>query len=339
VIGYDEQSPSPSPSTPQPQPPPPIHHYTNNFIGLHSATMKQGWDDYARDAKPRLMKTFSCGDTIATKQVQPNMLTIWRKYVGHDDEFLRDEWDNWLHGEELKANALELLDLYSAEIQTHMNNTGMSEAEVLAGIDVLEPLNETYPTFNYEKLITSVEFDVYWSELLHERYGNEMAAMFTAAVGNPHETEFKELIPLAKQSHDTGDYMAYHAYWAADENRSYLAQHAPYHSMRWQVMDEVFVDAGYYPRWYFGECGICYTYPHTNGWTFVPTRGWKSCGAFTDYIDDILEFNNMIKLWNKNNQGRCFGGTLFAYGGWGWDDFNFEPGDLAELSTAMQQFG
>jgi hypothetical protein len=103
-------------------------------------------------------------------------------------------------------------------------------------------------------------------------------------------------------------------------------------------MDRVFVEHGFYPNWYFGEAGICYTIPESGGWAFVPSEGWKSCGPFSEYIDDIELFNTLLADWNDLHGGRCYGATLFAYGGWGWDSFNFEPGDLLELSEVLATY-
>ena len=332
-------------NTPEPPPPPPpvgpepIVHYSGNFVGLHSATLKQGWDTYAIEAKPTVMKLFSCGDAMEAKARNPNMLVVWRKHIGNDGSYLEGD---------IKANMQKVVNWYAEEVDTHSKNTGIPVATIIKQIDVMEGLNETYPTFNVDHLLRAVDADLWFSQLLNAEFGAEIkAGIFTAAVGNPYDgsipndprpSEFPLLLSLAKESHEGRAHLGYHGYWAADENQSYLVEHFPVHSGRWQEMDKVFNAAGYYPTWYLGECGICYTYPQSNGWSFVPTRGWKSCGPFSDYIQDLVAFNDNIILWNAENQGRCFGGTIFAFGGWGWGDFNFEPGDLAELANAMSVY-
>lgn len=310
--------------------PDPIEHYSGNFVGLHSALLKEGWDTYAVNAKPNLMKVFSCGDAVRAKAMQPNMLTIWRHHVGNDGGYLEGD---------IKADALKVLDMYSAEIKTHGDNAWMTELDVLKYVDVLESINETYPSFNTDHLLRAIDFDMWFSEHLHNRYGDAVSAgVFTAAVGNPFEGEFPLLLPLAEQAMQMGDYFGYHSYWSADEIYSYLIPHWQWHAGRWQEMDRVFVDNGVYVKWYFGEAGICYTTPESGGWSFVPSEGWKACGSFSDYINDIEMFNNMIIDWNSTHQGRCYGGTLFCYGGWGWESFDAEPGDLLELGDLMETY-
>ena len=326
IIGYEPGTPPPQPGNP----PVPIVHYSRNFVGLHQCFLKQDWDKYLRETHPVVTKCFTCGDTIAVKKVEPRTLGVWRKHVDADG--------TWLDGDR-KANAKKFLDLYSNEVQVHCWNEGIPEAEALAMIDVMESINETVPSNNQQHIEKAVEFDCWFSDLLHERYGNQVkAGILTVAVGNPFESEVPLLLDAAKRSHEGNAILGYHSYWAADNVRGYINEGWEWHAGRWQQWDKVFNDAGYYPRYYLGESGICYTYPESNGKTFVSTRGWKSCGDFPNYIAQIEKFNSNITVWNANHQGRCYGGTLYAYGIWNWDDFDFNPGDLALLIAAMKKY-
>ena len=325
IIDYVVEPP-PTPGNP----PVPIVHYSKNFIGLHQCFLKTDWDKYIRETHPTVTKCFTCGDTIAVKKVEPRVLSVWRKHIDADG--------TWLEGDR-KANAKKFLDLYSNEVQVHCWNEGIPEAEALAMIDVMESINETVPSNNQQHIEKAVEFDCWFSDLLHERYGNQVkAGILTVAVGNPLEDEVSLLLAAAKRSHEGNAVLGYHSYWAADSVKSYIDTGWQWHAGRWQEWDKVFNAAGYYPTYYLGESGICYTYPESNGAQFVPTRGWKSCGSFPNYIAQIEKFNSNITVWNATHQGRCYGGTLYAYGIWNWDDFDWNPGDLALLITAIKKY-
>jgi len=339
-IGYIEHvGASPSPSTSPPPTggePDPIVHYSGNFVGLQHYIPKDGWLDYIREAKPTVTKCFSCGDAIRAKQAQPQMLSVWRKLAGDDG--------SWLIGDR-QANARKLVALYEAELETTCNNMGISRAEALKWIDVIESLNETVPSNNANHIRDAVEFDVFFSNYVAEVFDGALkAGILNVAVGNPYAveddggSEIKLMLPCARESHEGRAILGYHGYWSADEKQSYMADNWKWHAGRWQEWDKVFNEHGYYPTYYLGECGICYSYPESDGEQFVATKGWKSCGDFQSYIDQIENFDTYIFLWNAQHQGRCFGSTIFIYGHDGWWDFDFEPGDLAELADAMKEY-
>lgn len=320
--------------TGQEQPEPPfepepdeIIHPTNNLVGLHSASMDTGWREYLDIAQPNLMKVFSCGDAIEVAMQRPEMFVIWRKYVENDGSHLIGD---------LQANALWLVDLISRDIDLTARDSGWTEEIILDCIDGVESLNETVPSHNQPHIEKAVAFDVYFSEYLHSRYGDKVAAcLLNTAIGNPHESEVPLLLPVAQRCHEYGDVIGYHTYWAANRETNWLESLWDYHAGRWQKWDEIFTSRGYYPRYYGGECGIVFS---TDGSWLDPTAGWKACGDFPSYIEQIVEFNRRMNAWNETHGGRCYGGTLFAFGGWGWDSFKIGVGDLVLLREEMAKY-
>ena len=327
IIDYIIVTPIPPPVGGEPLP---IVHATSNFVGLHHCFLKTDWDKYLTEAKPNVVKTFACGDTVTAKKLYPNTLAVWRKHVSNDG--------GWLEGD-IKGNAKKFFMLYKNEVELHSWNNNTTEEETLKYIDVMESINETVPTNNAQHIIKAVEFDCYFSYYLHQTYGEQVhAGLLTVAVGNPGEDEIILLVPAAQVAHDQGDYLGYHTYWAADRNKTYINTGWIWHAGRAFEWDVVFNKSGLYPKYYFGEGGICHTFPESNGAQFIPTEGWKSCGDFPSYVAQIEIYNKNIIAWNKAHQGRCFGGTLFTYGSWGWEGFEFNPGDLALLTTAMKKY-
>ena len=341
VVHYNDftggDPPLPPVEPPTGNAPQPIVHYSSNFVGFQSYIPKAGWLDYIKVAKPTVCKFFSCGDVIRAKQAQPQMLSVWRKHVDNDG--------GWLVGDRV-ANARHLISLYEAELATTYNNMGISRAEAIGYIDVIESLNETIPSNNAAHIKAAVEFDVSFSQFTKTLFGDGAvkAGILNTAVGNPFAVsddggaEISLLLPAAKESHEGRAILGYHGYWSADTTQSYLLQNWEWHAGRWTEWDKVFNQHGYYPQYYLGECGICYSYPASHGAQFVSTKGWKSCGNFQNYINQIEDFNELIDDWNYFNQGRCWGSTIFIYGHDGWKDFDFEPGDLALLREAMKAY-
>ena len=314
-----------TPEPPPPPEPPTIVHYSNNFVGLHSTFQKTGWDTYLREAHPTVMKNFAFGDAIAVKKVEPRALSVFRRHISDDGGWLEKPVDQ---------GAKELADVYEAEIMTYCRNVGRTLDDVMAEHKeiVIESLNETIPSFNPDHIIRSVAFDVRFSQEVHSRWGRWFpVGMLTVAVGNPHETEVELLKPAARQAVKENDFLTYHGYWSANKTTNWLLANWKFHSGRWTEWDKVFAEAGLKPRYYSGEMGICRV--TDDGWSFVPTEGWKSCGDFPNYIKQLDLFNKAVIDWNLKHGNRFYGGTVFTYGGWGWDNFDFGPGDLALLTA------
>lgn len=316
------------PVDPQPEPPtggePTVYPDPGVLIGLHSQRTKDGWLDYYRKTKASAFKGFTVAQCVAAKQASPETLVIYRRHVDNDGAYI--------NAPDLVASARALLDLYAAEFAGYSQASGMSVADILKHIDVLESVNEVIGTQDPE-LEPAVAFDVAFADAIRVRYGHQVSAgLLTIAVGNPHESEVVKLLPAARKAAEDGHYIGYHPYWSANTERSWLAEKWQWHAGRWCEWDRVFTAHGVYPRYYGGEGGICYA---ADGDSFQPNRGWKSCGSFGKYITDLVRFDRLARAWNATHGNRFRGLTVFCYGGYGWEDFDFEPGDLAELAEAL----
>lgn len=310
-------------------PPEPIAHPSRNFVGLQHYAAPRDWDKYVAEAHPVATKFFFGGTAIQGKQAFPEMLTVWRKFVSAGTTGRMIEGNRW-------ETSLELLDEYSAEIRTISSQTGMSEEEIVDHIDVLESLNETMPSLNYQAILKSVEFDYYYAQHVFDRYGYDIkSGLLNVAIGNPHETEVEMLLPCAQMSHEGKSVLEYHGYWGADENMDYMEVYWPYHAGRAFEWDKIFTARGLFPTYVLSETGIVYLMD--NG-AFDPYSGWKQCGDFPNYIAQLERFNARILAWNQQNQGRCYGGTVFIHGHGGWSNFDFAHGDLMLLNEEMKKY-
>jgi hypothetical protein len=66
-----------------------------------------------------------------------------------------------------------------------------------------------------------------------------------------------------------------------------------------------------------------------------PGDGWKSCGDIERYARELVWANQWYTNWNNTHEGRLLGCALFTTGGWGWDKFQLQGGDLAVVTAAL----
>lgn len=294
-----------------------------NHIGLHSGFPRaQSWP-YIESSGTNIQKFFSAGDAYQAGTRAPGIVSIWRKFVG--DPGITDP---------IATQAQWLVDQYTAEINTASAALGVTVEQLLSKITAVESLNETIPTFSPTVLQRAVEFDCRFAEKLHSRYGSLIApVLLNVAIGNPHESEVVNLLPAAQASVQYGGFLGYHAYWTRNEQQGFISDYWQWHAGRWMEWDAIFRDNGVYPRYALGEGGIVYA---PDGVSFNSGKGWKSCGSFELYLDDIQEFNARVTAWNAQHANRCAGLTLFGYGNWGWDNFELGDGEVALLNNWAQ---
>jgi len=303
-----------------------IPHPTNNYIGLHAGEPWSKWNSYITQGKPNVAKCFSLGFALDTKRMAlPGTLVVWRKFSDDYVDSVPPLYDN----------ALKLVNYYDAEIQTAANNMGLSRDALLQQMDgiVIESVNEKIPTFNVPQLQNVVEFDRIFCELVKQKFnGHLRPGILIAAIGNPYETEVQYMLPAVRAAIANNGLIGYHSYWTSNEtdNGQWLVEKWPYHAGRWAEWDKVFNASGLYPEYYFGEGGIVYS---TDGNNFNSGKGWRSCGNFDKYLEQIKTFNNKIIEWNATHNGRCYGLTVFHYGNWGWDNFKLGDGDVDTLTN------
>lgn len=295
------------------------------LVGLHSQRPKSGWVDYYRATKASVFKALELGMCVEAKAASPSTLVVYRHHVDNDG--------SWVHRPDLKVAAREFLDLYAVDFGLAAGRMGITVAKLLESVDVIESINEVIGTFDSE-LEPCVEFDCHFAEAIRVRYGPQVSGgLLTIAVGNPHESEVAKLLPAAREAAEGGHYLGYHPYWGSNRETSYLAGHWKHHAGRWTEWDAVFRAHNVYPLYYGGEAGACFA---PDGWSLNPNLGWKGCGPFSRYIGELVTFNTLAKAWNAVHGNRFRGAAIFCYGGYGWEGFDWEPGDLAELGEALR---
>jgi len=119
-----------------------------------------------------------------------------------------------------------------------------------------ESLNEVYPSLNAAHVQRAAIFDGAFIEALVETGLPIRPIVFCAAVGNPHESEYPLLVPLARDCAAADGWFGYHAYWLGNPDYGGPGHLWPYLSGRWTEMDKLFTQHDAYVTWYSGECGV-----------------------------------------------------------------------------------
>ena len=164
---------------------------------MHAGFPRNETEDYVIEARPNIHKFFSAGNAYEASLWSPGIVSIWRKYTGIPDL-----------GDPLRDKARQYLDEYSAEIDTAAANMGLTVEQLLGKISGIESANETIDSNNPDNIQRSVEYDVYFAEEAHARYGNLVGpVLLNAPIGNPLETEVHYLIPAAQASVQYGGWL------------------------------------------------------------------------------------------------------------------------------------
>lgn len=304
-----------------PEPPTPD---TRTRIGLHLQTMTGGWDTFTAALQPAVGKVLaSMQDVAGIKRHSIDTAVVWR-HVTNDYGDTLEHPDpaqgarNWV--DKFRDSLYQVCDDLAAEFP------GLTEP-----LFYVESLNEVYPSLNAPLVQRAANFDLAFIEELENLGLPVKPVVFCAAVGNPHESEYHLLVPLARRCAEVGGLMGYHNYWRAIDGQSLLASEWEHYGGRWQEMDRVFVANGVHVRWYGGESGA-YATAHD---------GWKSplCynGNWDKYQADIVEMQRRIREWNSTHGGRFVGSVLFTTGEsyTGWDNFQIRGDETAALTEAL----
>jgi len=318
LIDWPETGPAPSP---EPNPGP---RTTRGHVGLHLQSMAAGWDKFVCDLRPSVIKVLaSMQDVVGVKRACPATTAIWR----HVD----NNYGGILDAADPLVGARRWVDKFRDSLYEVCARMGQEFPGLRAPYFFVESINEVYSS-DLAVVLQARNFDMAFIDALAETGLPVAPAVFTAAVGNPHESQFELLVPLAAKCQTAGGLMSYHNYWLAEDGVSKCESDWPYRGGRWAEMDRVFCASGVRVQWYGGESGAysdC-----ANGWRS------KLCydGNWEKYLADLLWADNWIREWNKANGDRFLGFVLFTTGApyMGWGSFQIQAAEMAALSQALQ---
>lgn len=216
--------------------PPPIEE---TRVGLHLQGGEPGVSEYYNATQSGILKTFWL-QGYELLGGSPNTHFVFRQYVSHPGQYL------W-HSGGVEAGATAFIETFRSSLLTEADR---SPRPIFA-----ESLNEEY-SHDQRHIEQSIAFDSAFVRILSALHPNVRAVVFNAPVGNPHESQFELLVPLAELVMQYDGAFGYHSYWGANPGNTYLESWWPWLAGRFTEIDKVLNANGVYGmRWLMGEGG------------------------------------------------------------------------------------
>ena len=308
-------------------PPPPEPRLTRGHIGLHLQNNAAGVTEFVRDVQPSVMKVVEGFErAIPILGASPHTTMVLRHY--------NNNYDGILDAADPHVGAQRWLDQFKDSV---INLARQTDAMLY-----VESINEVMPSLNEEAVMRAVNLDMAFIDVVMGLgLDNVRPAVFCVAVGNPHESEYPLLVPLARKCEQAGGLMGIHNYWPGNPNASGPDELWQYLAGRWIGMDEVFVADGIYVKWYGGESGIVGG-EWGEGWVSLkPFDGWKSpeClnGNWEKYLSEIARMDELTAEWNITHGDRFVGSVLFTTSGPGWGSFDIGTAEIAGIGAMLSE--
>ena len=263
------------------------------------------------------MKFFGQTDCGTCKLINPDTTVIFRHYTPNQN---------------LDSDPHDYIDQFSAGLWEQINRIRRERPDIKTPYFYAESFNEMYPSLNRPAVQKAANYDIRFAEALWGEFGEYVApALFCAAIGNPHESEYDIILDVAKAAVAYKGLMGYHNYWRGAFGETGILTDWKYHSGRWQGMDDYFKKYKVYTRWYGGEGGVVFGMP------FLASLGWKHADVYNNnwnlYFNDIKILEAKVTAWNKENGNRFIGTVLFTTGApyTGWEWFQVLPPEIQQL--------
>lgn len=179
---------------PPPPPPPPPDDAVR--IGLHLQGGASGIWQFYDATQSTVLKAFWWEAVLDAVTHNPNIVFVGRHWLAHQEPFV-------FASDKTKA-ANDFIDLFRPSL---ISVAAQSPVPVyVCG------LNEEIPSFNPYKLDHIIRFEMAFCDAVRQAHPNTYPCTFTAAVGNPHESEFELLLPLAQKCQETDGLFNYHCF-------------------------------------------------------------------------------------------------------------------------------
>lgn len=289
---------------------------TNKLVGLHIQVLQDNVWEFVLN-NPSIMKFFGQTDCGTCKLLNPDTTVIFRHFTPDQN---------------LDSDPHDYIDQFSAGLWEQIDRIRKERPDIPTPYFYAESFNEMYPSLNRVEVQRAANYDIAFAEALHAEFGEYVApALFCAAIGNPHESEYDIIREVARVSVIYNGLMGYHNYWWANYGKTGILEDWEYHSGRWMGMDEYFKEFGIYARWYGGEGGVVYGMP------FLASLGWKHANVYNNiwelYLKDIEILEAKNAAWNAENGNRFIGTVLFTTGApyTGWEWFQVLPPEIQAL--------
>lgn len=312
-----------------PTPPPPVSPIRpagtrGNIILHHMPTGPEGVTEFLSTIRPpaHLVVAGGAGELQQARAASPASLLALRRV---EDDLPLDN----------PQAAYAFVDRYLQQLQGTFDLTDFSKPPIY-----IASINERgYECGNHAGIQQGVAWDIGFMDAVEATGLNIRAIVYKAAVGNPHTTpdDLSLLLPMVERAVRGKHLLGKHSYYASVPNDpTFYQQSWDWYGGRFAQDDAYFVSQGLKPYWMFAEGGACMATLNTNGSVSLsPGDGWKSCGDIERYARELAWANQWYTNWNNTHEGRLLGCALFTTGGWGWDKFQLQGGDLAVVTAAL----
>jgi len=314
----DQPLPPAPPAPPVPPAPPESQNpEPERILGLHL----QDWGDlgavmafHAR-RNPTVVKVFT--PEMAANLAAAGRLVVYRHCLTREQELacLADP----------QTSAAWFLDQFAEQIAPLVEEGLINYVETA--------INET---MDGDRVQAAVNFELAFIAELARRLPRAKPLVATIAVGNPHESQYPLLLPLAREVERVGGAFGYHAYWPVERGHSFLESDWQWHAGRFEGMDALFRANGIRVDWLLSECGPCggsmvTTDEGTRWFAYDPAAGWRHPQCFNgDWNATRADIETFRRRLNAS-PARVLGATLFTVCPWDWQYFNLGATELATL--------
>jgi len=280
---------------------------------------------YLQRAKPRGIKMIAWGTRDVFNWHPDIEMMVLRKWYGNDPD---NGW--FIHHADKAVAAKRYCDIVLPGLR---EESDWLVAQGWNGRLAIESLNESFCTLCPDNP-GARDFDIAFAhELMSRNIPLVVPALFTAAVGNPHETEFESIVmPIARVCEQYNGVLCYHSYWGVDNGDSSLVSHWQWHAGRAQEMDTLFRQNGIVVDWMFSEASA--TYGPAPNYAPTPLDGWRASkcynGNWPVTKDELVQYNVLLQqIFGEN----CYGSALFTVGGGDkWKYFEMKQPQWDDLS-------
>lgn len=256
---------------PPPPPPPPAEEDRIPVPTLHLQTMDQMyWADCVRQVRPDICKVFGASDVLGVMRQSPETLVVHRHHT--------PDYNGIFDAPTAEIGARRYIAQFIDGVRNTCDQIEREFPNKEWPLFLVEGLNETYPSLNEPVIKRARDLDIAHLQVLHQEEPRVAGAVGQIAVGNPHETEYHLLLPLAQACMEYDAWMGYHGYWYANAVEDGLEWSWQWLAGRWTEIDEVFTTNDYFVKWYSGEAGVV-------GGQFIPADSASSAVEF-EMIDE-----------------------------------------------------
>jgi len=201
-----------------------------------------------------------------------------------------------------------------------------------------------YEMMVYRHIENIINFEYAFIAELERALPQARPLVAAIAVGEPNESKYPLLLPLARKVAQVGGAFGYHAFWPVEEGRSLLKDEWRRYAGRFEAMDAFFrYTDDVQVDWLLSECGPCGVIRDTDFddeiLDFIRWSGWRHPQCFGGDWDAARADINAFRHLLSSSPAHVVGAALFTVCSYCWGEeypdistFNLSTEELATLT-------